>query len=191
MTIFFFALVNNLSELIPGVGGGILLHGHPLLRPVTADLNMTLAMSLVTMVLVYVASVRESGGFRKYLRHFFMGSPFNPLFLIIGIIEMITDLTRALSLALRLFLNITIGQIVIDVFAYLGGSLAPHSILAPVAASVFYLLEIGVDMLQAYIFVILGVNYLAIAANSAQAHDSLTEEGSPATIGAAPQGVEG
>jgi F-type H+-transporting ATPase subunit a len=191
VTIFFFALLNNWSELIPGVGDGIQIHGHPLLRPATADLNLTLAMGVVTMVVVYVASIKEFGSPLKYIRHFFMGSPLNPLYLAIGIIEMITDLTRALSLALRLFLNITIGAIVIDVFAYLGGFLAPHSILSPVGALAFTLLELGVGALQAYIFVILGVNYLAIAVNGAHEHDSLTEGDSPETIGVAPEGAKG
>ena len=60
--------------------------------------------------------------------------------------------------------NITIGEIVIAVFAYLG------SIAAPVTALPFTLLEIGVGALQAYIFTILGTMYLAIAVNSAQQH---------------------
>ncbi len=175
VTLFFFVLLNNWSGLIPGVGDGIQVHGHPLLRPITGDLNMTLAMGLVTMIVVYAASIKEIGGFGKYIRHFFIGSPLNPLYLIIGLIEMITDLTRALSLALRLFLNVTIGEIVIAVFAYLGGLLAPSSILSPITALPFTLLELGVGALQAYIFVILGVNYLAISVNSAHDHDELTE----------------
>ena len=192
VSLFFFILLNNWSELIPGVGDGIVINGHPLLRPLTSDLNLTLVMGLVTMIVVYVASVREVGGFRKYVRHFFIGSPLNPLYLVIGIIEMITDLTRALSLALRLFLNMAIGEIVIAVFAYLGGLLAPASVLAPIAALPFTLLELGVGALQAYIFVILAVNYLAITVNSAHSHDDLTEDGSPETIvAAATQGAKG
>jgi len=174
VTLFFFVLLNNWSGLIPGVGDAIQVHGHPFLRPMTADLNTTLALGLFTMIFVYVASIREVGGVRKFIRHFFMGSPLNPLYLIIGIIEMITDLTRALSLALRLFLNMAIGEIVIAVFAYLGGLLAPASVLAPITALPFTLLELGVGALQAYIFVILAVNYLAIAVNTAHDHD-LTE----------------
>jgi F-type H+-transporting ATPase subunit a len=185
VTLFFFVLLNNWSELIPGVGDGILIHGHPLLRPLTSDLNLTLGMGLVTMLVVYAASIREAGGFGKYVRHFFIGSPLNPLYLIIGCIEMITDLTRALSLALRLFLNMAIGEIVITVFAYLGSLLAPNSLLSPITALPFTLLELGVCALQAYIFVILSVNYLAISVNSAHSHDSLTEDGSPETIGSA------
>jgi F-type H+-transporting ATPase subunit a len=192
VTLFFFILLNNWSELIPGVGDAFTVHGHPLLRPLTSDLNLTLVMGLITMALVYKWSIREVGGFRKYVGHFFIGSPLNPLYLVIGIIEMITDLTRALSLALRLFLNMAIGEIVIAVFAYLGGLLAPANFLAPITALPFTLLELGVGALQAYIFVILAVNYLAITANSAHSHDDLTEEDSPETIGAAvPQGAKG
>lgn len=190
VTLFFFVLLNNWSGLIPGVGDAIQIHGHPLLRPMTADLNTTLGLGLVTMILVYAASIREIGGFGKYIRHFFMGSPLNPLYLVIGLIEMLTDLTRALSLALRLFLNMAIGEIVIAVFAYLGGLLAPWSALSPITALPFTLLELGVGALQAYIFVILAVNYLAISVNSAHDHD-LTEEEPAETIDAVPEGVKG
>lgn len=190
VTLFFFVLLNNWSGLVPGVGDGVQLHNHPLLRPMTADLNTTLALGLVTMVLVYIASVREVGGVRKYIRHFFMGSPLNPLYLVIGLIEMLTDLTRALSLALRLFLNMAIGEIVIGVFSYLGGLLAPASVLSPLTALPFTLLELGVGALQAYIFVILAVNYLAITVNSAHDH-RLTEAGEPDTIEAVPQSAKG
>lgn len=171
-TLFFVVLLCNWSGLVPGVGDALTIDGHPVFRPFTADLNATLAMGLITMVVVYAASIKEVGGFGKYIRHFFMGSPLNPLYLVIGLIEMLTDLTRALSLALRLFLNVTIGEIVIAVFAFLGGSLLPGHILSPITAVPFTLLELGVGALQAYIFVILGVNYLAISVNSAHAHDS-------------------
>jgi len=101
------------------------------------------------------------------------------LYLVIGLIEILTDLTRVLSLSLRLFLNVTIGEIVIAVFAYLG------SIAAPITALPFTLLELGVGALQAYIFTILGVMYLAIAVNTAHAdheeHD-LTEGELPERI---------
>jgi F-type H+-transporting ATPase subunit a len=189
VTLFFFVLLNNWSGLIPGVGDALQAHGHPLLRPMTADLNTTLALGLFTMVFVYGASVREVGGFGKYIRHFFIGSPLNPLYLVIGLIEMLTDLTRAFSLALRLFLNMAIGEIVIAVFAYLGGLLAPADVLAPITALPFTLLELGVGALQAYIFVILAVNYLAISVNSAHSHD-LTEESVAETMVEVPQGAK-
>lgn len=163
VTLFFFILLSNWLGLLPGVGEAFTVSENPLFRPFTADLNGTLAAGIITMLVVYSASIRELGGVRKYIRHFFIGNPLNPLYLIIGLLEMFTDLTRVLSLSLRLFLNVAIGEVVIAVFTYLGGS------LAPVAALPFVLLELFVGFLQAYIFVMLSVMYLAIAVN--HAHD--------------------
>ncbi len=179
VTLFFFILINNWLGLLPFVGEGFQGGGHPLLRPFTGDLNGTLAMGIVTMLLVYGASIYEAGGLFKYLRHFFIGSPFNPLYFIIGVLEMFTDLTRVVSLSLRLFLNITIGEIVIAVFAYLGHAAAPLTALP------FTLLEFLVAALQAYIFTLLGTMYLAISVNHAAGHsgDDLTDDGVPETIG--------
>ncbi len=178
--LFFFILFNNWLGLLPIVGEGFQSGGHPLLRPFTGDLNGTLALGVITMLLVYGASIKESGGLIKYLRHFFVGSPKNPLYFVIGLLEMFTDLTRVLSLSLRLFLNITIGEIVIAVFAFLG------QFAAPVTALPFTLLEVLVAALQAYIFTILSVMYLAIAVNHSQQHENsedLTEDGVPETMG--------
>lgn len=181
-TLFFFILLNNWFGLIPGVGEAIHRGENPILRPFTADLNGTLAIGVCTMIFVYVASVRELGGFRKYIRHFFIGSPWNPLYFIIGLLEMLTDLTRLFSLSLRLFLNVTIGEIVIAVFAYLG------HIAAPVTALPFTLIELFVGALQAYIFTMLALMYLAIATNHGHDHAEehidvdLTPESTPETI---------
>lgn len=164
VTLFFFILFNNWLGLIPIVGEGFQSNGFPLLRPFTGDLNATFAMALVTMIVVYASSIKESGGFKNYLNHFFVGSPKNPLFLIIGMLEMLTDLTRVISLSLRLFLNVAIGEIVIAVFSYLG------HILAPVTALPFTLIEVFIGALQAYIFTVLSVMYLAIAVNHANSH---------------------
>ena len=185
VTLFFFILLNNWLGLLPIVGEGFQSRGVPLLRPFTGDLDGTFAMGLVTMLLVYGASVRESGGLRHYLRHFFVGSPKNPLYFVIGLLEMFTDLTRVLSLSLRLFLNITIGEIVIAVFAYLG------HVAAPLTALPFTLLELFISALQAYIFTILATMYLAIAVNHADEHAAepdLTEDDVPETIGVSTAG---
>lgn len=164
VTLFFFILFNNWLGLLPFVGEGITSNGFPLLRPLTGDLNATFAMGLVTMIVVYSASIRESQGFKNYLKHFFVGSPKNPLFLIIGLLEMLTDLTRVISLSLRLFLNVAIGEIVIAVFSYLG------HILAPISALPFTLIELFIGALQAYIFTVLATMYLAIAVNHSMEH---------------------
>ena len=167
VTLFFFLLLTNWLGLLPGVGEAFRAGDTPLLRAFTADLNGTLAAGIVTMLFVYTASIRESGGVLKYLRHFFIGNPFNPLYFIIGLLEMFTDLTRVFSLSLRLFLNVTIGEIVIAVFSYLG------HVAAPIAALPFTMVEMFVGALQAYIFTVLSLMYLAIAVN--HSHDTADE----------------
>lgn len=169
VVLFFFILMTNWLGLAPGVGEAFKIGENPLLRPFTADLNGTLAAGIITMFVVYGASIRESGGIRKYLRHFFLGSPRNPLYLVIGILEMFTDLTRVFSLSLRLFLNVAIGEIVIAVFTYLGGAVAPLAVFP------FILFELFVGFLQAYIFVMLSIMYLALAVNHAH-HDEHEDE---------------
>lgn len=180
-TLFFFLLVNNWLGLIPGVGEAIHIGETPLLRPFTADLNGTLAAASVTMMVVWGASIREFGSVRKFLRHFFAGSPLNPLYFVIGLLEMFSNLMRIISLSLRLFLNIAIGEIVIAVFAYLG------HIIAPATATPFYLIDAFEGALQAFIFTTLSIMYLAAAVNHAAAHESvpherLTEPATPETM---------
>ena len=175
VTLFFFILINNWMGLIPGVGNSIVYNGQPLFRPFTGDLNATFGAGVVTMIYVYVNSIREVGA-KQYFRHFFVGNPLNPLYMFIGALELLLDLTRVISLSIRLFLNVTIGEIVIVVFAYLGG------VVAPITAAPFYAIEIFVGALQAYIFVVLSCNYLAISVNSSTEHEDLTEDIVPETM---------
>jgi len=182
VTLFFFLLLSNWLGLLPGVGEAFRVGDTPLLRAFTADLNGTLAAGMITMAVVYTASIRESGGVIRYMRHFFVGNPLNPLYFVIGLLEMVTDLTRVFSLSLRLFLNVTIGEIIIAVFSYLG------HVVAPLAAMPFTLVELFVGALQAYIFTVLSLMYLAIAVNHAHqpSHQDLTEEDVPETMGLQP-----
>lgn len=156
VSIFFFVMFSNWLGLLPGVGEAFTVNGSPLARPFTADLNGTLAAATVSWLLVQYFAIRESG-FLSHIRHYFNGSLKNPLTLFLGIFEMFSDLTRIASLALRLFLNIAIGEIIIAVFSALGG------VAAPVTALPFTILELLVGALQAYIFVMLSIMYLAVA----------------------------
>ena len=178
VTLFCFLLFNNLSGLVPFSNDAFTAHNMPLLRPMTGDLNTTLAAAVFTMGMVYVASIHETGSLRKYLRHFFIGSPLNPLYFVLGLLEMLSDITRVISLSLRLFLNIAIGEIIVAVFAYLG------HMLAPVSAVAFYLIDGFDGALQAFIFTILAIMYLAIVVNQATEakHHGLTESVDPETI---------
>ena len=126
------------------------------------------------MIVVWGASIREFGSVAKFLRHFFAGSPLNPLYFVIGLLEMFSNVMRIVSLSLRLFLNIAIGEIVIAVFAYLG-----HAI-APATATPFYLIDAFEGALQAFIFTTLSIMYLAAAVNHVghgAAHTETPKEG--------------
>jgi F-type H+-transporting ATPase subunit a len=171
VSIFFFIMFSNWLGLLPGVGEAFQSNGEPLLRPFTADLNGTLAAAIITWMLVQYLSVKESGFF-PHIRHYFNGSLKNPITLLLGVFEMFSDMTRIASLALRLFLNVAIGEIIIAVFSALGGT------AGFITALPFTILELMVGALQAYIFVMLSIMYLAVAVKHA-AHDTHDE---PLTI---------
>lgn len=156
VTAFFFVMLSNWLGLIPGGGEAILYNNQPVIRPFTADLNGTLAASVVMMVLVQYFAIRESGAL-KHLRHFFAGSLKNPATYFLGIFEIFSEFTKIGSLALRLFLNVAIGEAIIAIFTYLGGFAAPITVLP------ILLLELFIGALQAYIFTMLTIMYLSAA----------------------------
>lgn len=156
VTAFFFVMFTNWLGLIPGGGEAVLYNDQPIVRPFTADLNGTLAASLVMMVLVQYFSIKELGG-KKYLRHFFAGSLKNPATYLLGIFEMFSEITKIGSLGLRLFLNVAIGEAIIAIFTYLGSFAAPITVLP------ILILELFIGALQAYIFTMLTIMYLSAA----------------------------
>ena len=169
VSIFFFIMLSNWLGLLPVIGEAFTYNGHePLFRPFTADLNGTLATATIAWVMVQFFAIRESGPI-NHLKHYFNGSFKNPITLLLGIFEMFSDLTRIASLALRLFLNVAIGEIIISVFAFLG------KFAAPITALPFTMLELFVGALQAYIFVMLSIMYLAVAVKHGD-HDEHGEE---------------
>jgi F-type H+-transporting ATPase subunit a len=168
VTIFFFIALTNIMGLLPGVGEAVTADGNPLLRAFTADLNGTLAVAVVAMFYIQYFAMKESG-FIKHLRHYFAGKLWNPLTYVIGFYEILNELIRVFSLALRLFLNVAIGEIIIAVFTYLG------KIAGPVTALPFLVLELGVALLQAYIFVMLSVTYLSLAMHHGHEEDEELE----------------
>jgi F-type H+-transporting ATPase subunit a len=156
VTAFFFVMLSNWLGLLPGVGEALTHNETPIFRPFTADLNGTLAASTIMMILVQYFAIKESG-FVKHVRHYFSGSLKNPATYLLGIFEVFSELTRIFSLALRLFLNVAIGEIIIAIFTYLG------KFAAPITALPFVALELFVGALQAYIFTMLTIMYLSAA----------------------------
>lgn len=166
---FIFIIVNNTLGLLPVVGPSVEVSyqgvATPLLRPFTADLNATIAMAVSAILLVQVLSIKEQGG-KKHLQHYFTNKPWNPINFFIGILEVFGELTRILSLSLRLFLNTAVGEILIAVFT----SLVLSKGRTPLAALPIILFEVLVAGIQAYVFTVLSATYLGLAISHADEH---------------------
>ncbi len=166
---FIFIMFNNLLGLLPIVGPGVFSSAEgahvPLFRPFTADLNGTIAMSVIAIVTVQYLSIKEQGG-KKHLQHYFTSKPLNPINAFIGILEVFGEFTRIISLSLRLFLNTAVGEILIAVFT----SMILASGRTPLAVLPIFLFEGLVAYIQAYVFTILCGTYLGMAIAHAGEH---------------------
>ena len=184
-TLFIFILIANWFSLLPGVGSigwghpGPEGHGFevtvPLLRPTTADLNMTFGMAAVFMCFWLYWTISEIG-VGGFLNHTFgvkgglkglMALLLFPIFFFVGIIEVISILFRPVSLSLRLFGNIFAGENLLTTMITLGNSLGfpvwiayASSILLPIP---FYFLELLVGLLQAFVFTLLCAVYIQLS----------------------------
>ncbi len=163
-TFFLFVIFNNLMGLLPVVGPSITVGETPIFRPFTADLNGTIAMSLFAIGYVQYLSIKEQG-FKNHLQHYFTDKPFSPINFFVGVIEVVGELTRVLSLSLRLFLNTAVGEILIAVFT----SLVLSGGRTPLAAIPIFMFEVLVAGIQAYVFTVLTATYLSLAIS--HAHD--------------------
>jgi len=163
-TFFLFILFNNLLGLLPLVGPGVNVGGIPVFRPLTADLNGTIALSVIAIIAVQVMSI-QAQGVKGHLKHYFSDKPLNPINFFIGMLEVFGEFTRILSLSLRLFLNTAVGEILIAVFT----SLVLSGGRTPIAVIPIILFEFLVAGIQAYVFTVLAATYLALAIS--HAHD--------------------
>lgn len=147
---FLYILINNWFGLLPGVGS-VLYHHDPLLRATTADLNTTLALALVTMTCIQVFGIKYAG-FSSYIKKFInFGNPMN---FFVGILELVSEFSRILSFAFRLFGNIFAGEVLLSVVSFL----VPWGISFP-----FLLLETFVGLIQALVFSMLSAVLLRLA----------------------------
>ncbi len=155
--------------ILPIVGPAFNVGGTPLFRPLTADLNGTIALSVVAIVLVQILSIKEQG-IKGHLKHYFSDRPWSPINFFIGILEVFGELTRVASLSLRLFLNTAVGEILIAVFT----SIVLVNGRTPFAVLPILMFEVLVAAIQAYVFTILAATYLGLSvqhADHGEAHD--------------------
>jgi len=183
-TIFIFILVANWFGLVPGVGTmgwGVAGEGFynlekietPLLRPATADLNMTLGMAAAFMLVWFFLTIQELGvmGFIKHTfapkggLKGFLWWVLLPIFIFVGLIEIVSIAFRPVSLSLRLFGNIYAGETLLHTMATLGDKLPPWAaFLTSVAFPLpFYFLELLVGLLQAMVFALLCAVYIQLS----------------------------
>jgi F-type H+-transporting ATPase subunit a len=136
-----------IGTLMIFVGAANLLALVPVVRPPTADLSTTIALALVVFLAVPAFGVRRHGvlGYlRSYIQPHWLLLPFN----IIG------ELTRTISLAVRLFGNIMSGQMIGAIILVVAGALVPLPIMV---------LGVISGLVQAYIFGVLAAVYIAAA----------------------------
>ncbi len=148
MTFFLFILFSNWIGLLPGFAT-IKFHGEPLLRSMNSDLNMTLALALVSAFLTHAFAIRYLG-IADYLKRWFT---LNPIFLFVGLLELVGEVTKVVSLSFRLFGNIFAGEVVLATVS---------TIFAFIAPLPFYFLEIIVGFVQAAVFMMLTLVFMTL-----------------------------
>jgi F-type H+-transporting ATPase subunit a len=172
-------------------------HLTPWFRPGTADLNFTLALACVFMIVWMFLTIRELGLWGFVLHTFgpkggltgFMKYALVPIFFFVGLIELVSIAFRPVSLSLRLFGNIFAGETLLHAMGALLGSLgAPKwldfvgKILLPLP---FYFLELLVGLLQATVFTLLCAVYIQLSTTHEDHgdghHDETGPDGHPAS----------
>jgi F-type H+-transporting ATPase subunit a len=157
---FLFILIANWSGLLPG-GESIGFVHHvgdeteiaSLNRNLTSDLNATLALALISLVATHMLSIKKLG-VKEYLGRFFS---LNPILLFVGILEIVSEFTKIISLSFRLFGNIFAGEVVLGTISKL------FAFVFPVP---FMFLEIIVGLVQALVFSMLTMAFMSVLMTS-------------------------
>ena len=154
-TIFLFIAVSDLIEFTPGIGSFFVYTANgttvPLLRSVNTDLNVTLALAIIAVIAIEIFGI-VGLGFIKYGSKFLNFS--SVMNFIVGLIELVSELSRFVSFSFRLFGNIFAGEVLLAVVGYF----APYIIPVPVMA-----FETFVGVVQAAVFALLTLFFIKLA----------------------------
>lgn len=143
ISLFFFILIANWLAILPHAW-------EEYVRPPTADVNLTFALAFFVIILVHLTGIRTKG--KRYFKHFV--HPY-PLMLPLNILE---ELTKPITLALRLFGNILAGTVMVAVLGLL------PAVVSWLPTSAWKLFDLFIGLLQAVIFALLTILYFGFAA---------------------------
>lgn len=170
--LFTFILIHNWSGMLPGVGAfGFYDEDNHLkywMRPGNADLNMTIALALVSAVAAWTYFVLRYAGIKVLIYDLFGNKAdpkevpkviyvlLFPIFFMVGIIEVVSILFRPVSLSFRLFGNVFGGENLLANMTNLASWIVPVP---------FYFLEILIGAVQALVFTLLTAVYIGLICN--------------------------
>jgi F-type H+-transporting ATPase subunit a len=164
-TLFLFIVTSNWLSVVPLVGQIKWLHSP------TADYHITFAMAFVSWLAYQTEGFRHLGlGYVKRWFNFsgFKDGPFiGGIFILVGLIELFSEVFRMLTLTLRLWGNVFGGEIMLTVMSAL--------LFVPGLALPFVGLEVFIGLVQGLVFALLVLMYFVLAIES---HDESHEEGS-------------
>jgi F-type H+-transporting ATPase subunit a len=141
VTLFLFILIANWLELVPSGG---------YLEAPSSDINMTLALALLVVTIVHVTAIRQKG-VRRYLKHY--AEPYPALVPL----EVLTEIVKPFTLALRLFGNIFAGGVLLAIIG-----LIPAWLLW-IPNGLWKSFDLIVGVIQAFIFALLTILYFGFA----------------------------
>jgi F-type H+-transporting ATPase subunit a len=158
-TFFLFIVTANWFGLLPGVGTVVFTESGkflPILRGSNADLNMTLALAIISIVAIQYFGFKTLG-FHYSTRYVNLKGPID---FFLGILEIISQFANILSFAFRLFGNIFAGEVLLTVMAFLIPFIVPLPFMA---------LELFVGFIQALVFAMLTAAFLNVAVSHGEA----------------------
>lgn len=161
-SIFLFVIASNWIELVPGLGTIGINEVHegkniliPFLRSSSADLNLTLALAIISVFAAQFMGIAAIGTV-KYAKKFF-ASPFHKPYVIgtfVGLLELTGEIAKIISFSFRLFGNIFAGEVLLLVVL----KFVPYIVPIP-----FLMLELFVGFIQALVFSMLTLVFLKMA----------------------------
>lgn len=154
---FIFIATSNLFTLLPGLGAVNIASESgktALFRSVLADYSMVLVLTLITVFLAQFLFILYNGLW-AYLKKFFNFS--SPLAFVLGLMDIIGELAKILSLSFRLFGNVFAGEVLMAVIT----ALVPFIIPFP-----FFALTLFSSVIQAFVFSVLSAVFISSSMES-------------------------